>query len=488
MLSLLLTATLQGLAVLVAVWVLLRIFRGATPSRRQALWWIACLKFPLGLLWILPIVLPILPRQKTGYETALAKTESAMATATSSVGGHPPVDWTVAVLLLWVLGTILFLVAVAKDAVRLRRLVHAGQVLTQGSLAESLRILSLKIGLSRPPQLVESGEISSPMVVGLLRPTVLVPEGFGEKFSLDEREMALAHELAHLRRHDLWTGLIPTLARALFWFLPPLHWATREWETEREAACDAEAIALTQATPPSYGRLLLNIVAKDDRRPVASAIGATAGFHTLKRRLASVGQPDRPVPSFAFVIPILAFLPWMPVSSGGPTGVLYNADLEAGEKDAPAHWSRGSRISSVRYIWDRETTHGGRGALAIFKTDDRYFPIAEWSQTIPVQGDASAIEVSAWVRAERMYKAVLDVQFLKEDGVASHTWAAYIGAKQDGDPPADHGWKRLGAIVKIPPGTTEIAIAPQVYGPGKVWFDDLDARFTNEAPTVGESR
>jgi hypothetical protein len=435
-----------------------------------------------------PILLPVLPRQDQRYEVATTNIEDMLVTTSSSVGENSSFDWGVPLLILWGLGTVAFLFIVAKDARHLRRIVREGQRVDEGPLAESLRILSVKAGLRRPPLLLESSAISSPMIVGLFQPAVIVPAGFAERFGEQEREMALAHELAHLRRHDLWTGLIPVFARALFWFLPPLHWATREWETEREAACDAEAIALTHANPPSYGRLLLDIVAKDDRRPVASAIGATAGFHTLKRRLASVGQPDRPVPGFVFILPILAFLPWMPVPPAASNGLLLNGDLEAGEKDVPDHWTRGSRISSVRYVWDRETTHSGRGALAIFKTDDRYFPIAEWSQTVPIDGKSTAIEVSAWVRTEGMHKAVLDVQFLKEDGVASHAWAAYIGAKQDGDPPATHGWKRLGGILKIPPGTTEIAIAPQVYGPGKIWFDDIDARFTNEAPTTGESR
>lgn len=484
MLNILWTATLQGLGVLLVAWLLLRVFRGMVPSRRQALWWIACLKFPLGLLWLTPIALPILPGVGQAYEPNLVQpTGPTPFAGMVTAGGESGFPWTSALLVVWALGTAFFLVSVIQDAVHLRRLVRNGNAIAQGSLAESLRVLSARIGLSRPPALVESADVSSPMVVGFFNPTVVVPFGFGDKFGEAEREMALAHELAHLHRHDLWTGLIPTAARALFWFLPPVHWATREWETEREAACDAEAIALTHAAPPTYGRLLLNIVAKDDRRPVASAIGATAGFHTLKRRLAKIGQPDRPVPAFAFVLPVLAFLPWLPVASAAPAGLLKNSDLEGGDNDQPLAWNRGPRINTVKYVWDRQVAHGGSASLAIFKTADRYFPIAEWSQSIDATGKGPSVEVTAWVKAEAMHKAVIDVQFLKEDGIFSHAWASYIGAKQYGDPPANHDWKRVGAIVKIPAGTTEIVIAPQVYGPGKVWFDDIDVRFTQEPPT-----
>ncbi|MGV3616187.1 MAG: M56 family metallopeptidase [Fimbriimonas sp.] len=483
MLDAIVVATLQGLAVLLLVWGFLRLFPRIAPSWRQALWWIACLKFPLGLLWLVPITLPILPQSSQPYTvTGAGKAESIAAALPAAEAVSAP-QWPLLMLVAWALGAVACFGRLALDAVSLRRIVRAGVRIDGNPLGETLRLLAVRMGLQRPPALIESDAISSPMVVGLLRPTILVPTGFGEEFAPAEREMALAHELAHLRRGDLWTGLVPALARALFWFLPPLHWATREWETEREAACDAEAIALTQAAPPTYGRLLLDIVAKDDRRAVASALGATAGFHTLKRRIASVGQPDRPVPALALAVPILAFLPWMPIAPAAPQGVLLNAGIEEGEGSQPAHWSRGARISSVVYGWDREHAHSGRGSLAISKAANRYFPIAEWSQTFKHDGRSTAVEVSAWIRAESMYKAVLDVQFAQPDGVESHQWAAYIGARQDGDPPATHGWKRVGAIVKIPPGTTEIIIAPQVYGPGKVWFDDIEARFTNEAPT-----
>jgi hypothetical protein len=77
-----------------------------------------------------------------------------------------------------------------------------------------------------------------------------------------------------------------------------------------------------------------------------------------------------------------------------------------------------------------------------------------------------------------MTKAILDVQFLDKDGQGiSHKWAAYIGGKAEGDPPANHDWKKYSDRVDIPPGTVKLCIALQVYGPGKVWFDDVQARY-----------
>jgi hypothetical protein len=77
-----------------------------------------------------------------------------------------------------------------------------------------------------------------------------------------------------------------------------------------------------------------------------------------------------------------------------------------------------------------------------------------------------------------MTKATLDVIFLDKDGTwISHKWAAYVGAKQAGQPPANHDWKKYAGRVGIPAGTAKICVALQVYGPGKVWFDDVRAKY-----------
>ncbi len=77
-----------------------------------------------------------------------------------------------------------------------------------------------------------------------------------------------------------------------------------------------------------------------------------------------------------------------------------------------------------------------------------------------------------------MTKAILDVVFYDKDGQwISHKWAAYIGSKREGEPPADHDWRRYLGKVNIPDGTAELCIGLQVYGPGKIWFDCIEARY-----------
>ena len=157
--------------------------------------------------------------------------------------------------------------------------------------------------------------------------------------------------------------------------------------------------------------------------------------------------------------------------------ILKNPGVEAGG-ETPEAWEQGAAIDGVKYSWDKAVGSEGKASLCIEKTASRYFPIAQWSQTVERTGSSSTLAVSAQVKAEKMTKAILDVIFLDKDGQwISHQWASYIGSKKNGQPPANHDWKKYAGNVKIPPKTATITIALQVYGPGKVWFDDVQARY-----------
>jgi RNA polymerase sigma factor (sigma-70 family) len=165
--------------------------------------------------------------------------------------------------------------------------------------------------------------------------------------------------------------------------------------------------------------------------------------------------------------------------------ILTNGGFERGDSQgvAPADWKKGAAVPRVMYLWDRNEAHGGKASLHLRKTVERYFPIAQWSQEVKRQGNAKRLKVVAFIKARKMGKAVLDVQFVDRNGQWSHQWVAYIGAKEDGDLPVTHAWKKYEAIVAIPDGTDKLIIAPQIYGPGDVWFDDVEVEYTDAEPT-----
>lgn len=168
------------------------------------------------------------------------------------------------------------------------------------------------------PRLRVSDAIISPQVTGLWQPTVLLPAIHA--LSADEAAMAIAHELAHLRRGDLWLAWVPALAQCLFCFHPLVRWAMREYALNRESACDAQVLRHDRAAPQEYGRLLLRLgVAQPMHAGLASA---SPSFHNLKRRLTMLQQTVNQPPSrtrgwlLVALIALVGVLPYRVTAAG----------------------------------------------------------------------------------------------------------------------------------------------------------------------------
>ena len=154
--------------------------------------------------------------------------------------------------------------------------------------------------------------------------------------------------------------------------------------------------------------------------------------------------------------------------------------LNRGEK-TPEGWKQGASIPGVRYLWDRKQASDGTSSLGFRKTANRYFPIAAWTHSVERSGKLPALTLSAQVKARKASKAVIDVLFIDEGGDwIKHEWAAYIGQKQAADPLANHDWKRYSGSVMIPDNAQQIVVGLQMYGPGQVWFDELEVHYTND--------
>lgn len=110
-----------------------------------------------------------------------------------------------------------------------------------------LQELVNKVRITRPVLLLESALIRSPVVVGFLKPAILVPIGMLAHISPDQVESILLHELAHIRRQDYLLNLIQNLVDTLFFFNPAMIWISSLIRMERENCCDDIAIRETRS-------------------------------------------------------------------------------------------------------------------------------------------------------------------------------------------------------------------------------------------------
>lgn len=493
----LVAASWQGALLALVVFAACRAFSKLPAKFRALLWWAVCLKMVLSVVGPSAILLPILPATDS---TAVSAPMSALApelrgnpspggtipppgSVTQSVEAQPAAEPVPYLLYIWLAGAIVLTGRVLLEGQQLAGVLRRATPLLQGPLAEETRRLGAEMGLGSRPETLLSNEISAPMVVRPWRPTVVLPQDFATSAEPRELRMALAHELAHIRRGDLWLALIPTAAQALLWFNPVAWLAAREWATERESACDADALVTTDGSPLEYGRLLMKIVSDDHRGGVASALGATAAFHTLKRRLnlmkTFVPHPSRSLriggAAFAFVA-LLAALPWQ-VTAQTPTApkeknLIVNGGFEGGLDSWTMMMSNSDRPVNIDMAVDKSEHHSGKASLRFSKTESTFFPIKVVNQDLPTTGATQRLKVGMWVKASKARKATMGV--LMDD---KFEWGAYVGEANTGDSPADHDWRYYTATVAVPAGVSHLMIGLQMYGPGTVWMDDVSATF-----------
>lgn len=133
-----------------------------------------------------------------------------------------------------------------------------------------------RIGLRPVPRVVVAHEECPPLVCGLRRPTLVVPPSLRLLLPGDEAAPVLVHELAHLRRRDLWWNWLPQAARIVFWFHPVAHWVVFRTRLESELACDGWALTLTGYSAAGYADLIVRLVSHWSRPALLGAAAAVS--------------------------------------------------------------------------------------------------------------------------------------------------------------------------------------------------------------------
>jgi bla regulator protein BlaR1 len=109
-----------------------------------------------------------------------------------------------------------------------------------------VEVLCTELGIRRVVELKESLRVSAPVVIGSLRPVILMPMGLLTGLPQGEIEAVLLHELAHIRRLDYSMNFLQRITETLFFFNPGLLWISALLRDEREHCCDDLAISRTR--------------------------------------------------------------------------------------------------------------------------------------------------------------------------------------------------------------------------------------------------
>ncbi len=369
-----LRACWQGALAVVAVWGICRLFPRLPSSLRTVLWWLACLKTLVSLAITGPISLAVLPTFASPpplaatSSTAIAHTSfsgatgrgsilSVMAafpeTATSNSAVHnirtvsPSQSRSFSplsiVLCLWLAMVVFLAVAFCRELRAIRRIASQADPCDESTTVQEV---AHAIGLTHSPPVLVSERTDCSLVVGPWCPAVVLCRADLESLSAKELRALLAHELAHIRRRDLWAGILPNLARLLFFFDPLVWLACREYDLAREATCDTVALRVSGLTPADYGRLLLKLsITSSVPLPFSPLVtlSATSPYARLLRRrlhgLRKLGNSSPALPRWSGVLALAVTvftLSLNPVRVGaGPVPGVRPTTLPPGVMDHP---------------------------------------------------------------------------------------------------------------------------------------------------------
>lgn len=154
---------------------------------------------------------------------------------------HLIVPW---VACAWVAGVLLVSLWHAGGWIAVQRLRRLGTQPVDPSTAHLATRIARLLNLHVVVRIVQSVRIETPLVVGWLRPMILLPVAILAGLKPEQLEAILAHELAHVRRHDYLLNLVQVAAETLMFYHPAVWWISRRIRLEREQCCDDIAVSI----------------------------------------------------------------------------------------------------------------------------------------------------------------------------------------------------------------------------------------------------
>ncbi len=187
----------------------------------------------------------------------------------------------------WLTGAAVMLVWKTSAYRRYRRLLlQDSRLETAPAVIELLNQCRKELGVRQAIPVYRSHFVTTPMLMGLRHPAVLLPEG-----DLDCRELRymFLHELTHCRRQDLPVKWLVQLAVCLHWFNPAVYWTARHMDRLCELACDEAVVrSMNPADKQGYGETLIALAASPGSRHSAMLGAMTREGRDLKERLVSI--------------------------------------------------------------------------------------------------------------------------------------------------------------------------------------------------------
>ncbi|WP_343690567.1 M56 family metallopeptidase [Chitinophaga sp.] len=193
--------------------------------------------------------------------------------------------WFPLVVALYVTGVAVMSIKLIMDLVQLKQIRNKQVLPIDAEWEKHLERLTARLRIPRKVQLLISTHIQVPVMIGFLKPLILLPVAMFNDLTAEQLEAILLHELAHIKRNDYLLNIFQSIVETILFFNPFIWWITKNIRLEREHCCDDLVIA-SQVQPLQYAKAL---VALEEYRLTVNALAMAAAdnkqhlFHRIKR-------------------------------------------------------------------------------------------------------------------------------------------------------------------------------------------------------------
>ena len=191
----------------------------------------------------------------------------------------------------WMAGVVIFHLRSLASWMSARRLRRTGVCLAPDIWRERLDRLGARVRLSRPVTLLESCLAEVPVVIGYVRPAILMPVGLLAGLPAGQIESILLHELAHIRRYDYLVNLLQASVEGFLFYHPAVWWISELIRTERENCCD-DLVVATHGDAHEYAAALAAL--EQNRWFARAAAPAATGGNLMQRIRRLLNRPEAP--------------------------------------------------------------------------------------------------------------------------------------------------------------------------------------------------
>lgn len=271
---------LEGTALALFVWLLLRLLPRQNAGTRFIFWFSALLA-----MFFLPLLGA--PARTGSVAASTSPGSSTLSLITL------PLSWAVAIFVVWALIAAISLTRVLAGLWHIHWLRRNSEEVEAKLIGPELTQLMRE--LRRPVSLRLSDQVHVPTAIGFLKPAIVLPRWFLDQGEISQEELkhVLVHELSHLRRGDDWTNLAQKFIKALLFFHPSAWWVEQQLSLEREMACDDEVLVRT--SPLNYAQCLKRVAEKSFlRRQIVLAQAVVGRVRQLSLRVTQILDVNRP--------------------------------------------------------------------------------------------------------------------------------------------------------------------------------------------------